>query len=102
MAQTDQYDVAFLLQLAHGQGYVLEAHEDTQQLYFGPSQQLATPTNYQLGWGKGLMSFKPSLSTANQWQSVTVRGWDRQTQKPIGVTVDLNDPQVKKLNNNLH
>jgi uncharacterized protein len=101
LAQTDQYDVAFLLQLAHGQGYVLEAYEDTQQLYFGPSQ-LSVATNYQLEWGKGLMSFKPSLSTANQWQSVTVRGWDRQSQKPISATVDLTDPQIAKLNGNLH
>jgi hypothetical protein len=101
IAQTDQYDVAFLMQLAHSQGYVLEAYEGAQQLYFGPSQ-FATATNYKLGWGKGLMSFKPSLSTANQWQSVTVRGWDRQAQKPISVTVDLTDPQVAKLNNNLH
>jgi len=101
LAQTDQYDVAFLLQLAHSQGYVLEADEATQQLYFGPSQT-STSTNYQLEWGKGLISFKPSLSTANQWQSVTVRGWDRQTQKPINATVDLTDPQVAKLNGNLH
>lgn len=101
LAQTDQYDVAFLLQLAHSQGYVLEAYEDTQQLYFGPSQQ-SVATNYQLEWGKGLMSFKPSLSTANQWQSVTVRGWDRQSQKVISATVDLTDPQVAKINGNLH
>ena len=101
LAQTDQYDVAFLLQLAHSQGYVLEAREDTQQLAFGPSQN-ALATNYQLGWGKGLISFKPSLSCSNQWQSVTVRGWDRQAQKPISETVDLNDPQVAKLNANLH
>ena len=101
LAQKDQYDVAFLLQLAHSQGYVLEAREDTQQLYFGASAQ-SLPSNYQLEWGKGLVSFKPSLSTANQWQSVTVRGWDRQAQKPISVTVDLNDPQVKKINPNLH
>ncbi len=101
VAQTDQFDVDFLLQLAHRQGCVLEVHEDTQQLYFGPSTQ-SLPSNYQLEWGKGLMSFKPSLSTANQWQSVTVRGWDRQAQKPIVATVDLNDPQIKKINPNLH
>lgn len=59
-------------------------------------------TNYQLEWGKGLMSFKPSLSTSKQWQSVTVRGWDRQAQKPIAATVDLSDPQVSKINANLH
>jgi phage protein D len=101
VAQTDQYDVAFLMQLAHSQGYVLEAYESTQTLYFGPSQR-AVATNYQLAWGAGLMSFKPSLSTSNQWQSVTVRGWDRQAQKPISATVDLTDPQVAKLNQNLH
>ena len=59
------------------------------------------PTNYQLEWGKGLMSFKPSLATANQWKSVTVRGWDRQSQKPIVVKIGQDDPQVKKLNRNL-
>jgi len=101
VAQKDQYDVDFLLQFAHSQGYVLEAHEDTNQIYFGPSQA-SLATNYQLEWGKGLMSFKPSLSTTNQWQSVTVRGWDRQTQKVISATVDLTDPQVKRLNSNLH
>jgi phage protein D len=101
VAQKDQYDVDFLLQLAHGQGYTLEADETLQQLYFGPSQS-SLPTNYQLEWGKGLMSFKPSLSTANQWQSVTVRGWDRQAQKVISETVDLNDPQIKKINSDLH
>ncbi|MGF6508579.1 phage late control D family protein [Paraburkholderia sp. 32] len=100
VAQDNQYDVDFLLQLAHGQGYTLEADEDAQELSFGPSQS-STPTNYLLEWGKGLMSFKPSLATANQWKSVTVRGWDRQTQKPIVVTVSQNDPQVKKLNSGL-
>ncbi len=100
VAQNNQYDVDFLLQLAHGQGYTLEADEAAQQIYFGPSQS-SVPTNYQLEWGKGLMSFKPSLATANQWKSVTVRGWDRQTQKPIIATVGQDDPQVKKLNSNL-
>jgi uncharacterized protein len=100
VAQKNQYDIDFLLQLAHGQGYTLEADETTQQLRFGPSLS-SIPTNYQLEWGKGLMSFKPSLATANQWKSVTVRGWDRQTQKPIVVKVGQDDPQVKKLNSNL-
>ncbi|HEY1749969.1 MAG TPA: hypothetical protein VGG29_01815 [Caulobacteraceae bacterium] len=101
MAQKDQYDVDFLLQLAHSQGYALEADETLQQIYFGPSQS-SVASNYQLEWGKGLMSFKPSLSTANQWKSVTVRGWDRQAQKAISETVDLTDPQVAKVNANLH
>jgi phage protein D len=100
-AQKDQYDVDFLLQLAHTQGYAVEADETEQQIYFGPTQS-SIATNYQLEWGKGLMSFKPSLSTTNQWQAVTVRGWDRQAQKAISETVDLTDPQIKKMNNNLH
>jgi phage protein D len=101
LAQKDQYDVDFLLQLAHSQGYGLEADETLQQIYFGPTQS-SIATNYQLTWGAGLMSFKPSLSTTNQWQSVTVRGWDRQAQKVISETVDLNDPQIKKMNTKLH
>jgi uncharacterized protein len=100
VAQKNQYDVDFLLQLAHGQSYTLEADEDTQELRFGPTQS-SISTNYQLDWGKGLMSFKPTLTTANQFKSVTVRGWDRQTQKPIEAKIDQTDPRVKKLNSNL-
>jgi phage protein D len=100
VAQKNQYDIDFLLQLANGQSYSLEADEDAQQIRFGPTQD-SISTNYQLGWGSGLMSFKPTLTTANQFKSVTVRGWDRQTQKPISVTVGQDDPQVKKLNQNL-
>ena len=102
VAQADQFDVDFLLQLAHGQGYVIEAREEVQELYFGPSQRARGTVNYRLEWGKGLTSFRPTLSTANQWKSVTVRGWDRQTQKHIRQTVDLNDSQLKKLNSDLH
>jgi len=102
IAQTNQYDVDFLLNLARAWGYVLEVDEVNSQLLFGPSQQgVPNTTNYQLEWGKSLIEFKPSLSTANQWKSVTVRGWDRQTQKPINVTVDFTDPQLQKLNSNL-
>ena len=102
VAQADQFDVDFLLQLAHSQGYVIEAREEVQEIFFGPSQRARGTVNYRLEWGKGLMSFKPTLSTANQWKSVTVRGWDRQTQKPISETVDLNDSKLKKLNSDLH
>ena len=49
----------------------------------GHRELFLVPTNYQLAWGKGLMSFKLSLATANQWKSVTVRGWDRQTENPV-------------------
>lgn len=102
IAQTNQYDVDFLLTLARKYGYVLEADEANSQLLFGPSQQgLPNFANYQLEWGKSLIEFKPSITTANQVKSVTMRGWDRQTQKTISVTVDFSDPQLQKLNRNL-
>jgi phage protein D len=102
IAQTNQYDVDFLLNLAHAWGYVLDVDEANRLLRFGPSQQTGVvTTNYRLTWGESLIEFKPTLSTANQWKSVTVRGWDRQTQKPISEKIDFSDPQLKKLNGNL-
>jgi phage protein D len=105
VVQTDQYDVDFLLNLARMWGYELEVLDADHAVRFGPPQRdgsAAKFVNYTLAWGATLMEFKPSLSTANQWKSVTVRGWDRATKKPIKETVDLNDPQLKKLNTDLH
>jgi uncharacterized protein len=101
IAQTNQYDIDFLLNLARSFGYEIAVDEANSLLRFGPSRAGATTANYLLEWGKSLIEFKPSLSTANQWKSVTVRGWDRQTQKPISEKVDFSDPQLKKLNGNL-
>ena len=82
LAQKDQYDVDFLLQLAHSQGYGLEADETLQQIYFGPTQS-SVASNYQLEWGKGLISFKPSLST-----TTTVRPRTNATSSPtVPITV---------------
>jgi phage protein D len=102
MAQTDQYDVDFLLNLARTWSYELEVIEDQHQLRFGPGRTASKFVNYRLDWGKSLIEFTPTLSTANQWKSVTVRGWDRRSQKPISEPIDLDDPQLKKLNANLH
>ncbi|HWI13640.1 MAG TPA: hypothetical protein VNT02_05275, partial [Burkholderiales bacterium] len=38
--------------------------------------------------------FRPTLTTARQVGQVTVRGWDRKTQKPIEVTLKLGDKRV--------
>src|SRR5262249_30504719 len=38
---------------------------------------------YQLEWGKSLLNFKPTLSTAKQVSQVTVCGWDRRANKRI-------------------
>jgi phage protein D len=102
VAQTDQFDVDFLLNLARMWSYELEVIEEHHQLRFGPSRTASKFVNYRLDWGKSLIEFTPTLSTANQWKSVTVRGWDRRSQKPISEPIDLDDPQLKKLNANLH
>jgi uncharacterized protein len=101
IAQTNQYDIDFLLNLARSFGYEVAVDEANSVLNFRPSGAGATTANYRLDWGKSLIEFKPSLSTANQWKSVTVRGFDRQTQKPISEKIDFSDPQLKKLNGNL-
>jgi uncharacterized protein len=40
-----------------------------------------TRTVYRLEWGKSLLSFQPSFSTAEQVTEVYVRSWDPQTKK---------------------
>jgi phage protein D len=50
---------------------------------------------YTLEWGKSLISFQPTLQTAKQVNSVTVRGWNVQTKKPIEKTATRAD-LVKK------
>jgi phage protein D len=46
---------------------------------------------YQLTWGKSLMSFQPTLQTANQVSSVTIRGWDPAGKAKIETTVNRAD-----------
>lgn len=114
VAQANQYDIDFLLGLARQYGYVvvvLEANkngtgvEQQRRLYFGPSQggQGAglRDVTFVLAWGKTLMEFKPTLTTAKQIRSVTVNGWNRQTKKPIAETVNIDDQQLN-LNKDLH
>jgi phage protein D len=111
LMQDNQYDLDFLLSLARRSGYVLllqEEKTDTRgrvtqpaRLYFGPSNgaDLRQPTGMrqatvEVGWGKSLMEFKPTLTTATQPKSVTVNGWNRDTKSVISKTVDLNDPKL--------
>lgn len=94
--QKNEYDIVFLLTRARRHGYVVFVEEFEQKgqkqkrLYFGPSEG-KTPgerdVTYVLEWGKSLVQFKPTLTTANQIGSVTVRGWNRRTKKPIEKTV---------------
>jgi phage protein D len=101
--QKDEYDIVFLLSLARRNGYVVFVKEVNDQgqpdkhLYFGPSdgsQRGERNVLYILEWGKSLIQFKPTLTTAKQVGSVTVRGWDRKTKKPIEVTVKWTDKEV--------
>ena len=105
VAQKSQYDIDFLWTRARARGYdVFIFPDDKKQpnLYFGPSLVPKDPTVYELEWGRSLVDFKPTLTTGNQYKSVTVRGWDRATQKPIEEKVDFTDPELAKLNGNLH
>jgi len=104
VGQKSQYDVDFLWTRARARGYVVVMFEDADgaKLYFGPSLTAEDPVVYQLEWGRSLIDFKPTLTTANQYKSVTVRGWDRAAQKPIEERVDFTDPELAKLNKNLH
>jgi len=106
LMQDAQYDLDFLLSLARKNAYVLllqEEQTDAQgrvtrpaQLYFGPSNGTGLrQATVELGWGKSLMEFQPTLTTANQIKSVTVRGWNRDTKKPIEGKAALTDDAFK-------
>ncbi len=91
----NQYDIVFLLQRARRRGYEVYLDEDPETgnktLYFGLSQSKANAPVYQLEWGRSLISFRPTLSTANQVSQVTVRGWDRTANAQIEVNYTLQD-----------
>lgn len=106
IAQDNEYDIDFLLNLARRIGYELVLEEAgngaPQRLRFGPSAKTGRQADYRLAWGETLIDFKPRLSTARQVAKVTVKGWDRASKKPIKATVDTNDKEVKRINPDLH
>jgi phage protein D len=95
MAERNQYDLDFLLARARERDYVLVVCEgdEERELYFGPSQgaPCRRDVTFELAWGKSLIDFRPTLTTANQIKSVTVRGWNRRNGQPISETVSLDD-----------
>jgi phage protein D len=101
VTQTSQYDIDFLLNFARQHGYEVTLVGDTkpeQKVLFGRASDARRPVNYELDWGRTLVDFKPSLTTAGQFKSITVKGWDRKTQKPISEKVAYDDPELKKMN----
>jgi phage protein D len=105
LAQDNVYDIDFLLNLARRMAYDLVVVERTtstpEHLRFAPSKTAVRPVDYRLSWGETLIDFKPRLTTARQVKKATVKGWDRQRKKPISVTVDLTDREVRRLNKDL-
>jgi phage protein D len=102
VAQSSQFDIDFLLNLARQHGYEIYIEYDDKNrdkavaLCFGnPSDE---PTILRLDWGQTLIDFKPTLTTAGQFKSITVKGWDRRTQKPIVEKIDCDDKELRGLN----
>ena len=107
VAEQNQYDIDFLLARARQRGYVIFIQEadpkvrgSSRRLYFGPSQEGRIPglrdVTFKLEWGKSLIDFKPTLTTANQVRSVTVNGWNRRTGRPIQERASLDDREVTR------
>jgi uncharacterized protein len=90
---SNQYDIVFLLERARRHGYevYLKDVKGKQTLYFGLSESNANSPVYQLEWGKSLINFRPTLSTAKQVSTVEVRGWDRKANKVIDEKYTLQD-----------
>lgn len=114
IAQSNQYDIDFLFVRAKRLGYVVCIREGDPKakdpdrrkthLYFGPSDGRtpgARESIYRLRWGASLIEFKPTLTTANQVKSVTVKGWDRAKKKEISEKVTLDDKELA-VNKDLH
>jgi phage protein D len=100
VSQQNQYDIDFLFNRARQRGYVVCVSEkEPRTLYFGPSTG-ETPGShedmFELRYPGSLIEFKPTLTTANQVRSVTVRGWDRKRKEPIVRTVTLDDPELNR------
>lgn len=83
----NRYDIVFLLNRARRHGYevVLRVDDEGEEyLYFGPSESRGEPpAPYLLEWGRSLVSFRPTLTTAKQVSEVIVRGWDRRRNRKI-------------------
>jgi len=85
----NQYDIVFLMERARRRNYELVLVEGVDDqgnpdphLYFGPSTRPEPPA-YLLEWGRSLISFRPTLSTARQVGQVAVLGWDRERNRRI-------------------
>lgn len=92
--QDNKYDIVFLLERARRIGYDLYVKEPEgpgePELVFKPSDRVRQ-TAYELTYGRSLIDFSPTLSTALQVEKVTVRGWDAAAKKKIEATATRAD-----------
>jgi uncharacterized protein len=92
--QDNQFDILFLLQLAHRNDYDIFLKYENEQnalnpyLYFGPSTK-EPRVSYLLEWGKSLIQFQPTLTTTNQVSKLVVRGWNPKKKEKIEETIDI-------------
>ncbi len=78
----------FLKDLAKEVGF--EVQLAGKKLRFGKPRQDLDP-EVTLEWGKNLISFKPTLNTAQAVSAVVVRGWDKSGKKAIEERVPAGD-----------
>jgi phage protein D len=93
--QANTYDIVFLMERARSMGYELYVNVDEQRLYFRPSTQ--GKQTYELEWGRSLISFRPTLTTANQVSEVVVTGWDPNAKDKVVGTATRDDLETKAL-----
>jgi phage protein D len=92
----NQYPIVFLMQRARDIGYelFLEEQGTNQQrtviVHYLETDAVVRNT-YVVEWGKSLISFQPTLQTANQVSDLTVIGWNPQTKQQIKVQVTRQD-----------
>jgi phage protein D len=87
LIQYNEPDILFLMRRARRVGYELFVKEEPgkSSLYFGPSGRV-TRVAYELVYGRSLIEFEPTLSTANQVAEVTVVGWDAKNKQQLSYT----------------
>jgi phage protein D len=100
LLMNNQYPIVFMMERARRIGYELtiDYTKDQHQVifHFRPSSQVVRRT-YILEWGISLISFQPTLRTADQVSKVTVRGWDQKAKKPIAETATRKDVEDEKV-----
>ena len=92
LLQHNQYDIVFLMERARRIGYDLFVEESGSNgssqpstLHFKPSVNVKQ-TVYKLTWGKSLIQFQPTLTTAQQVGTVVVKAWSTTDKKLIEAT----------------